>query len=141
MTSETEAIASGIRDELRALRDHIRHLHGGMVASADGMVIAHDLPDIEPDGLAALTAAAIGVAKRLTDATGQGGFEESLTRGSRGYIAAYAAGNRAVLTAVAGPETNVGRLHLQARRTAARIATLLDAPPGSPADQRAAIAD
>ncbi|WP_043268481.1 roadblock/LC7 domain-containing protein [Streptomyces sp. CT34] len=130
MTIESEAIAPGIREELLALRDQVRHMHGGMVASADGMVIAHDLPDIEPDGLAALTAAAIGVAKRLADATGQGTFEESLTRGSGGYIAAYSAGHRAVLTAVAGPDTNIGRLHLQARRTAARIAGLLDTPPG-----------
>ncbi|MFH8570630.1 roadblock/LC7 domain-containing protein [Streptomyces sp. NPDC017993] len=118
-----------VRDELLALRDQIRHLQGGMVASADGMVIAHDLRDVEPDGLAALTAAAIGVAKRLTEATGQGPFEESLTRGTNGYIAAYSAGRSAVLTAVAGPDTNVGRLHLQARRAAARIGTLVDAPP------------
>ncbi|MFI9045786.1 roadblock/LC7 domain-containing protein [Streptomyces sp. NPDC053427] len=119
-------IEPDVRDELLALRDQVRHLQGGMVASADGMVIAHDLRDIEPDGLAALTAAAIGVAKRLTEATGQGTFEESLTRGTGGYIAAYSAGRRAVLTAVAGPDTNVGRLHLQARRAAARIGTLMD---------------
>ncbi|MFE1764202.1 roadblock/LC7 domain-containing protein [Streptomyces angustmyceticus] len=118
-----------IREELHTLRDQVRHFRGGMVASVDGMVIAHDLPDIEPDGLAALTAAAIGVAKRLTDATGQGAFEESLTRGTEGYIAAYSAGRRAVLTAVASPDTNVGRLHLQARRAAERIGALVDAPP------------
>ncbi len=118
-----------VRDELHGLRDQIRHFRGGMVASADGMVIAHDLRDIEPDGLAALTAAAIGVAKRLTEATGQGPFEESLTRGTSGYIAAYSAGSSAVLTAVAGPDTNVGRLHLQARRAAARIGALVDTTP------------
>ncbi|UQA90966.1 roadblock/LC7 domain-containing protein [Streptomyces halobius] len=118
-----------LQEELQTLRDQVRHLHGGMVASADGMVIAHDLRDIEPDGLAALTAAAIGVAKRLTDATGQGMFEESLTRGKDGYIAAYSAGRRAVLTAVAGPDTNVGRLHLQARRAAERIGTIVDTAP------------
>ncbi|MFF4951983.1 roadblock/LC7 domain-containing protein [Streptomyces chattanoogensis] len=121
-------IEPDVREELVALRDQVRHLQGGMVASADGMVIAHDLRDIEPDGLAALTAAAIGVAKRLTEATGQGGFEETLTRGTDGYIAAYSAGSRAVLTAVAGPDTNVGRLHWQARRTAARIGALMDSP-------------
>ncbi|MFD7104717.1 roadblock/LC7 domain-containing protein [Streptomyces celluloflavus] len=118
-----------VREELHALRDQVRHLRGGMVASADGMVIAHDLRDIEPDGLAALTAAAIGVAKRLTEATGQGAFEESLTRGANGYVAAYAAGRYAVLTAVASPDTNVGRLHHQARRAAARIGALMDAAP------------
>lgn len=116
-----------LREELRTLRDQVRHLHGGMIASADGMVIAHDLRDIEPDGLAALTAAAIGVAQRLTEATGRGGFEESLTRGADGYIACYAAGRSAVLTAVASPDTNVGRLHLQARQAAGRIGALVDA--------------
>ncbi|TJZ59292.1 diacylglyceryl transferase [Streptomyces piniterrae] len=118
-----------LQEELLMLRDQVRHLQGGMVASADGMVIAHDLRDIEPDGLAALTAAAIGVAKRLTEATGQGGFEESLTRGTDGYIAAYTAGRRAVLTAVASTDTNVGRLHLQARRAAERIGAIVDAAP------------
>ncbi|MEU5212818.1 roadblock/LC7 domain-containing protein [Streptomyces sp. NPDC020742] len=118
-----------IRDELHTLRDQVRHFQGGMVASVDGMVIAHDLSDIEPDGLAALTAAAIGVAKRLTEATGQGDFEETLTRGTTGYVAAYSAGRRAVLTAVAGPDTNVGRLHLQARRAAERIGAMVDAAP------------
>ncbi|MFG2222361.1 roadblock/LC7 domain-containing protein [Streptomyces sp. NPDC048644] len=118
-----------VREELHTLRDQVRHLQGGMVASTDGMVIAHDLRNIEPDGLAALTAAAIGVAKRLSEATGQGAFEETLTRGATGYIAVYAAGAGAVLTAVASPETNVGRLHLQARQTAARIGTLVDTAP------------
>ncbi|MGW1835373.1 roadblock/LC7 domain-containing protein [Streptomyces sp. BBFR2] len=118
-----------VRDELHALRDQVRHLRGGMVASADGMVIAHDLRNIEPDALAALTAAAIGVAKRLTEATGQGAFEETLTRGTHGYVAAYAAGARAVLTTVGGPEINVGRLHLQARQAAERIGALVDEAP------------
>lgn len=81
---------------------------------------------VEPEGIAALTAAALGVSLRLTDSTGRGGFRELLIRGERGYIATYAAGGSAVLTVLAEPRINVGRLHLEARRSGARIGALVD---------------
>jgi predicted regulator of Ras-like GTPase activity (Roadblock/LC7/MglB family) len=123
-TVEPEVLA-----ELRSLRARVPHLTGGLVASTDGLVIAHDTSGIEPDGVAALTAAALGVGTRLTDATGQGGFRELMVRGELGYVATYAAGRTATLTVVAGPDTNVGRLHLEARRSSGRIGDLVDAAP------------
>ncbi|KJK55663.1 MULTISPECIES: roadblock/LC7 domain-containing protein [Actinomycetes] len=112
--------------ELRGLRARIPHLAGGLVATTDGLVVAHDTTDLEPEGIAALTAAALGVGARLTEATGRGGFRELLTRGEFGYTATYAVGAFVVLTLLAGPEANVGRLHLEARKAGARIAALAD---------------
>ena len=57
----------------------------------------------KPEGVAALTAAALGVAVRLADATGQGDFRELLVRGEYGYVATYAAGRRRPDAARAGP--------------------------------------
>ncbi|WP_354643434.1 roadblock/LC7 domain-containing protein [Kitasatospora camelliae] len=113
--------------ELRRLRARVPHLTGGLVATTDGLVVAHDTSGLEPEHVAALTAAALGVSTRLTEATGQGGFKEMLTRGELGYTATYAAGSFVVLTLLAGPDTNVGRLHLEARRAGGRIAALADA--------------
>jgi len=48
-------------------------------------------------------------------------------RGVYGYIATYAAGESAVLTLLAQDRVNVGRLHLEGRRTGARIGELVDA--------------
>jgi predicted regulator of Ras-like GTPase activity (Roadblock/LC7/MglB family) len=93
----------------------------------DGLVLAHDTPGVEPDGLAALTAAALGVAVRVADATGRGDFRELLVRGTDGYVATYAAGRTAVLTLLAADGVNVGRLHLEGRRAGARIGELVDA--------------
>lgn len=118
---ETDLLA-----ELRALRNRVPHLAGGLVASVDGLLMAHDTHDTEPSGLAALTAAALGVAQRLADATGQGEFRESLVRGEHGYVATYAAGSVCVLTLLSYPDVNVGRLHLEGRRSAERIGALLD---------------
>lgn len=130
-----------IFDELRRLRARVPHLTGSLVASVDGLVLAQDTQDprtsqasqasqaardIEPEGVAALTAAALSVALRLAEATGQGAFRELVLRGEDGYVATYAAGPTAVLTVLAAPRANVGRLHLEARRSGASIACLTD---------------
>ncbi|MBM9621179.1 roadblock/LC7 domain-containing protein [Streptomyces zhihengii] len=119
MTAEADVLG-----EIRRLRARVPQLTGALAASADGLVLASDTAEAE--GVAALTAAALGVALRLTEATGQGGFKELLVRGERGYVATYAAGSAAVLTVLAEPRINVGRLHLEARRAGARIGELVD---------------
>ncbi|MEV4996228.1 roadblock/LC7 domain-containing protein [Streptomyces niveus] len=126
MTVEAEVLG-----ELRRLRVRVPQLTGALAASTDGLVLADELSgggtDIEPEGIAALTAAALGVSLRLADSTGRGGFRELLIRGEHGYVATYAAGGSAVLTVLAEPRINVGRLHLEARRSGARIGELVDA--------------
>ena len=119
MVSEPEVF-----DELRRLRARVPHLTGSLAASVDGLVLAQDTGGVEAEGTAALTAAALGVALRLADATDSGSFRELVLRGDTGYVATYAAGSSAVLTVLAEPRANVGRLHLEARRAGARIAEL-----------------
>ncbi|MFF7974164.1 roadblock/LC7 domain-containing protein [Streptomyces sp. NPDC007905] len=123
-------------DELRRLRTRVPQLTGALAAGVDGLVVAHDTPGVDPEGLAALTAAALGVAVRVADATGHGGFRELLVRGEHGYIATYAAGRTAVLTLLTQDRVNVGRLHLEGRRAGARIGELLDAAEAAAAATR-----
>ncbi|MEU1530543.1 roadblock/LC7 domain-containing protein [Streptomyces fagopyri] len=122
MAAEPEVL-----DELHRLRARVPQLTGALAASVDGLVLAHDTPGVEPEGMAALTAAALGVAVRMADATGQGDFRELLVRGVDGYVATYAAGTSAVLTLLAQDRVNVGRLHLEGRRSGSRIGELVEA--------------
>ncbi|MBZ3908656.1 roadblock/LC7 domain-containing protein [Streptomyces griseiscabiei] len=124
MAAEAEVL-----DELHRLRARVPQLTGALAASVDGLVLAHDTPGVEPEGLAALTAAALGVAVRMTDAAGRGELRELLLRGDHGYVATYAAGSSAVLTLLAQDRVNVGRLHLEGRRAGGRIGELMDALP------------
>ncbi|MGW0711983.1 roadblock/LC7 domain-containing protein [Streptomyces sp. NPDC002643] len=132
MAAEAEVL-----DELHRLRARIPQLTGALAASVDGLVLAHDTPGVEAEGLAALTAAALGVAVRMTDATGRGDLRELLLRGENGYVATYAAGSSAVLTLLAQDRVNVGRLHLEGRRAGTRIGALVDAAPRLAADAAA----
>ncbi|MGW0781282.1 roadblock/LC7 domain-containing protein [Streptomyces sp. NPDC002913] len=122
-----EAEVQDVLDELQRLRARVPLLTGALAASTDGLIVAQDTPGIEAEGVAALTAAALGVSIRMTDATGRGGFRELLIRGESGYIATYAAGSSAVLTLLAEDRINVGRLHLEGRRAGARIGEVVDA--------------
>ncbi|WP_327345349.1 roadblock/LC7 domain-containing protein [Streptomyces europaeiscabiei] len=124
MAAEAEVL-----DELHRLRARVPQLTGALAASVDGLVLAHDTPGVEPEGLAALTAAALGVAVRMTDTAGRGELRELLLRGDDGYVATYAAGSSAVLTLLAQDRVNVGRLHLEGRRAGGRIGELVDALP------------
>ncbi|MFD9500288.1 roadblock/LC7 domain-containing protein [Streptomyces sp. NPDC060035] len=127
-----EAEVQHVLDELQRLRARVPLLAGALAASTDGLVLAQDTPGVEAEGVAALTAAALGVAIRMTDATGRGGFRELLVRGESGYIATYAAGSCAVLTLLAEDRINVGRLHLEGRRAGARIGEVVDAAAAAP---------
>ncbi|WP_340556661.1 roadblock/LC7 domain-containing protein [Streptomyces sp. GSL17-111] len=113
-------------DELVRLRARLPQVTGALAASVDGLVLASDTARVDPEPLAAVTAASLGVAVRLADVTGQGGFRELVVRAEGGYVATYAAGTTAVLTVLAEPRSNVGRVHLEARRAGARIGALLE---------------
>ncbi|MEV5978657.1 roadblock/LC7 domain-containing protein [Streptomyces sp. NPDC052114] len=112
--------------ELRRLRACVPQLTGALAAGIDGKVLATDTETGEAEQIAVLTAGALDVALRLADVAGRGRASELLIRGEGGYVAAYAAGPSAVLTLLAEPRVNVGRLHLEARRSSARIHDLLD---------------
>ena len=51
-----------------------------LVATSDGLVVAHDIPDVEPTQIAALAAATLAAARRATLATECGTFREAVAR-------------------------------------------------------------
>jgi predicted regulator of Ras-like GTPase activity (Roadblock/LC7/MglB family) len=114
-----------IEAALRDLRAVVPDVVGAIVASVDGLPIADDVPDHDPAGIAAMAATAAGLGKRIVGDFHFGDFAECVVRASGGYFAVYSAGPSAVLAALASDAANLGRLHLGARRCAARIAGAL----------------
>jgi uncharacterized protein len=112
-----------VRAELRLIRDNVAGVHGSLVATNDGFLVAHDIPDIEPTAVAALAATTRSLASRTTESTGRGEFREAISRGRQGYLVVYAAGRSTLLAVVGTTDLNIGMLHYQTREIAERIAT------------------
>jgi predicted regulator of Ras-like GTPase activity (Roadblock/LC7/MglB family) len=116
--------------EIRGLRGRLPYVTGVLVATVDGLLVAHETRGIQPDTLAAMSAAQLGLGQQIAAGAAQGEFLENVTRSAGGYLAVFAAGTSALLTVVAGTELNLGRLHHEARPVARRVGALLAATTG-----------
>ena len=117
----------GLLTEMQTLRDRVTGITGAAVASRDGLIIKADVDDANPDNLAALAAASLGVAQRMASEAGQGALREAVTRSSGGYVAIYAVGGTAVLLLIGDEGLDVGRLHRESRISVDNIEALLAA--------------
>jgi uncharacterized protein len=110
---------------LRALRDRVVGITDTALASRDGLIITSDTADIDPDNLAALAAASLGLAQRMTVEAGKGTLREATTRGSGGCVAVYAVGTSALLVIVGDEGLDLARLHRESRPTVEAIEVVL----------------
>lgn len=111
-----------VRAELRSLRNELEGIYGSLVTTSDGLLVAHDIPELEPTHIAALVATTLSLARQATLATGRGEFREAVARGTAGYLAVYAAGRNAVVAVLGTDELNIGMLHYQTRGIIERVA-------------------
>jgi hypothetical protein len=118
-------VDSAVLEELSRLRARLPELSGSVLATADGMVVAHDAHGIEPDSIAALAAAHLALARRFAHAVNQGELRESVVECDLGYITSYTAGPNALLTLVSSGNANLAMVHHEARRCVRRLMTLL----------------
>jgi uncharacterized protein len=116
------AVSDPIIDELRLIRKNVPGIRGSITATSDGLLVAHDVHDLEPTQIAALVAATHAVAVRASLSTACGQLKEVITRGSDGYLAVYAAGGTAIVAVLGTTELNVAMLNFQARTIIERIA-------------------
>ncbi|MEU8817816.1 roadblock/LC7 domain-containing protein [Actinoplanes sp. NPDC048796] len=114
-----------VLEELDRLRGRVAELSGSVLASTDGLVIAHDAHGIEPDSIAALAAAHLALARRFAHAVNHGDLRESVVECDRGYITSYTAGPTALLTVVTSGDANLAMVHLEARRCVRRLVRIL----------------
>jgi uncharacterized protein len=117
------SVEDQVRAELELLRTHVAGVRGSLAATSDGLVFAHDVPDVEPTQIAAISAATLALASRATLTTDCGSFREVVVHGSDGYLAIYAAGDSAIVAVMGTSSLNVGMLQYRAREVIDRIAS------------------
>lgn len=104
------------------LRAAIPELKGVLLASTEGLPIAHSLSNgTDPARMAAMAAAASSLGQRVSDTLQAGAFEEISVAGNDGQIFLYSAGNKGVLAVLGPAGCNAGLVHLEARGIAREI--------------------
>ena len=114
-----------VRAEIADLRARVPDITGALVASVDGLLVAHDTRGVHAETLAAMSAAQLGLGRQFAHNASHGEFLESVTRSADGCLAVFAAGDHGLLTVLAGAELNLGRLYHEARPAAVRLGALL----------------
>lgn len=115
----------GLVQELKDLREQVLGVSDTLVATADGLLVASDSDEIHAESVAALAAAALGLARRTAGEVAIGGLREVVTRAQSGHLVVYAIGEQALL-AVRGDEgLDLDGLHVNSRATVERLAALM----------------
>lgn len=112
--------------EMRGLREQVTGITDTALAAADGLLIAADTADsIDPEGLAALAAVSLGLARRTAEATARGSLRRTVTYGSHGCAAVYAVGDTALMVVLGDEGIDVDELHRATQPTLRRIGSIL----------------
>ncbi|MDP8983278.1 MAG: roadblock/LC7 domain-containing protein [Acidobacteriota bacterium] len=114
-----------LKTHLETLRNSIPELRGVLLASSEGLPVAHSLSNgADPNRIAAMAAAASGLGRRISESMATGGLLEVSIRGEDGILFVYSAGPKAVLCVMGPMSANAGLIHLEARNTAKDIGEL-----------------
>jgi uncharacterized protein len=120
--SRTESMV----ERLRILRASSPDAEASAIVSVDGLTMASALPQsVEEDRVAAMSAAMLSLGERIATELGRGTLDQVYIKGEGGYVILMAIGREAVLTVMARPETQLGLLFLEMRRTTEELANLL----------------
>src|SRR5438105_13340533 len=115
-----------LKTHIESLRNAIPELRGVLLASTEGLPVAHSLSNgNDPNRVAAMAAAASNLGRRISDSIATGGLTEVSVRGDDGMLFVYSAGPKAVLAVIGGAGSNAGLIHLESRTIAKEIGDLV----------------
>jgi uncharacterized protein len=102
-----------LKTHLETLRNSIPELRGVLLASIEGLPVAHSLSNgTDPNRVAAMAAAASGLGRRISESMATGALSEVSIRGDDGVLFVYSAGPKAVLAVMGPMGSNAGLIHL-----------------------------
>src|SRR4051812_25870685 len=81
--------------ELTGLRGQVLGISESIIATADGLLVAADTANVQPESLAAPSAASLALGKRSAAEVGLGSLREVVTRCNGGYSVVLAVGEQA----------------------------------------------
>ncbi len=91
-------------------------IHGSLIASRDGLLIAETLSDSEEaERIAAMVTTTLGVSRRMAQTLGAGALNETAISATDRRIQMYLIGNEGALAVVTSADANIALINIQAR--------------------------
>ena len=119
------AKGEALKAQIEALRNSIPELKGVLLASNEGLPIAHSLSNgSDPNRIAAMAAAASSLGRRISESMNSGQLGEVSIQAEEGALFVYSAGSKAVLAVISPQGGNAGLIHIEARSAAHEIGGL-----------------
>jgi uncharacterized protein len=97
------------------------NVYGMLVASADGLVLATDIHDVQVETVAAMAAAATSIAAQFTDQADVGESKASLFEGSSGYVGVFPVEPSVLLVVFGRKDMTMGLFNVAARNALSRL--------------------
>ena len=120
--SRSERLVQRLRD----FRASIPDVEASAVVSADGLIVASDLPQgIEEDRVSAMSAAMLSLGDRIASELRRGELDQVYIHGVNGYVVLMSAGEDAVLTVLARKEAKLGLILYDMKKAAADISNMI----------------
>lgn len=120
------ALQQRIEGPLEELSLATRGIRGCLLATADGVALAHRNLEMQSESLAALSASALGIGRKVSQVGDCGHLEEICFKGLEGWVSVVAVGNRAVLATVAFEGCSIGMVMYYSRKYADEILAIID---------------
>ncbi len=115
-----------LADALNRLMEESQEIQAAALVSLDGFTMASALPEnMQEDRVGAMSAAILGLGERAAAELGRGSLTQVFIEGDGGYVMLIAAGERAVLTALADTDAKLGLVLYDMRQAAGEIASIL----------------
>jgi len=119
------AKGEALKGHIEALRSAIPELKGVLLASNEGLPIAHSLSNgSDPNRVAAMAAAASNLGRRISESMNSGTLGEVSIQSEEGALFVYSAGTKAVLAVISPQGGNAGLIHIESRTAAKDIGDL-----------------
>lgn len=103
-------------EALRTVQGQVDQVAGLLVATHDGLVLADDTMSVEADSVAAMSAAAAGLATQFTAQARIGESRSAMFEGSSGYVCVFPVEGSLLLVVFGQPEITMGLFTLAAKQ-------------------------
>lgn len=123
---EPEGVDKLIRPILRKLNSITTDIEASAVMTRDGLSIASIMgAGVDPDRLGAMCASMLSLADKTAKELERGKLKQVLVDGEAGYMLLVHVGANAVLAVVSRPDVHLGKVLLEAKKTAAEISKII----------------